>query len=213
MGKDYNVDNLIRYFVMELVTLYLIISLHMRKNFGSQHWLFPQPVLMIATYNEDGTPDIMNAAWGGISDSDEISISISNTHKTAKNLLKRGAFTVSFATADQVVACDYVGLVSGNKVPDKFARAGFHAVKSEFVDAPLVEELPMALECRVRSYDTETDILIGEIVNACADERILTDGKIDPAKLRPIVFDPVNHDYLELGAKAGKAFGEGNKLK
>ena len=186
---------------------------NMRKNFGSQHWLFPQPVLMIATYNEDGTPDIMNAAWGGISDSDEISISISNTHKTAKNLLKRGAFTVSFATADQVPACDYVGLVSGNKVPDKFARAGFHAVKSEFVDAPLVEELPMALECRVRSYDTETDILRGEIVNVCADETVLTDGKIDPAKLRPIVFDPVNHDYLELGAKAGKAFGEGNKLK
>ena len=186
---------------------------NMRKNFGSQHWLFPQPVLMIATYNEDGTPDIMNAAWGGISDSDEISISISNTHKTAKNLLKRGAFTVSFATAEQVAACDYVGLVSGNKVPDKFARAGFHAVKSEFVDAPLVEELPMALECRVRSYDTETDILRGEIVNVCADETILTDGKIDPAKLRPIVFDPVNHDYLELGAKAGKAFGEGNKLK
>ena len=185
----------------------------MRKNFGSQHWLFPQPVLMIATYNEDGTPDIMNAAWGGISDSDEISISISNTHKTAKNLLKRGAFTVSFATAEQVAACDYVGLVSGNKVPDKLARAGFHAVKSEFVDAPLVEELPMALECRVRSYDTETDILRGEIVNVCADETILTDGKIDPAKLRPIVFDPVNHDYLELGAKAGKAFGEGNKLK
>ena len=186
---------------------------NMRKNFGSQHWLFPQPVLMIATYNEDGTPDIMNAAWGGISDSDEISISISNTHKTAKNLLKRGAFTVSFATAEQVAACDYVGLVSGNKVPDKFARAGFHAVKSEFVDAPLVEELPMALECRVRSYDTETDILRGEIVNVCADETILTDGKIDPAKLRPIVFDPVNHDYIELGAKAGKAFGEGNKLK
>ena len=186
---------------------------NMRKNFGSQHWLFPQPVLMIATYNEDGTPDIMNAAWGGISDSDEISISISNTHKTAKNLLKRGAFTVSFATADQVAACDYVGLVSGNKVPDKFARAGFHAVKSEFVDAPLVEELPMALECRVRSYDTETDILRGEIVNVCADETILTDGKIDPAKLRPIVFDPVNHDYLELGAKVGKAFSEGNKLK
>ena len=186
---------------------------NMRKNFGSQHWLFPQPVLMIATYNEDGTPDIMNAAWGSISDSDEIAISISNTHKTAKNLLKRGAFTVSFATADQVAACDYVGLVSGNKVPDKFARAGFHVVKSEFVDAPLVEELPMALECRVRSYDTDTDILRGEIVNVCADETILTDGKIDPAKLRPIVFDPVNHDYLELGAKAGKAFGEGNKLK
>ena len=185
----------------------------MRKNFGVKAWSYPQPVLMIATYNEDGTPDIMNAAWGGISDSDEISIAVSNTHKTADNLLKRGAFTVSFATADYVAECDYVGLVSGKKVPDKFARAGFHAAKSEFVDAPLVEELPMALECRLRSYDPETDILKGEIVNVCADESILTDGKIDPAKLRPIVFDPVNHDYLELGAKAGKAFGEGNKLK
>ena len=185
----------------------------MRKNFGSKHWLFPQPVLMIATYNEDGTPDIRNAAWGGISDSDEVSISISSTHRTAENILKRGAFTVSFATADQVAACDYVGLVSGNKVPDKFARAAFHAVKSEFVDAPLVEELPMSLECRVRSYDTETDILRGEIVNVSADETILTDGRIDPAKLRPIVFDPVNHDYLELGAKVGQAFSEGNKRK
>lgn len=185
----------------------------MRKNFGVKTWTYPQPVLMIATYNEDGTPDIMNAAWGGISDSDEISIAVSGTHKTAENLRKRGAFTVSFATTFQVGACDYVGLVSGNKVPDKFAKAGFHAVKSEFVDAPLVEELPMALECKVRSYDPETDILKGEIVNVCADESILTDGKIDPAKLRPIVYDPANHDYLEIGAKVGKAFSVGNKLK
>ncbi|MGM9740045.1 MAG: flavin reductase family protein [Candidatus Cryptobacteroides sp.] len=185
----------------------------MRKNFGAKSWLYPQPVLMIATYNEDGTPDIMNAAWGGISDSDEISIAVSNTHKTADNLLKRGAFTVSFATAEYVAECDYVGLVSGKKVPDKFARAGFHALKSEFVDAPLVEELPMAIECRVRSYDTETDILKGEIVNVCADETILTDGKIDPAKLRPIVYDAVNHTYLEIGAKVGNAFSDGNKLK
>lgn len=185
----------------------------MRKKFGAKNWLFPQPVLMIATYNEDGTPDIMNAAWGGISDSDEISIAVSNTHKTADNLLKRGAFTVSFADVSHVAECDYVGLVSGKKVPDKFARAGFHVLKSEFVDAPLVAELPMALECRVRSYDTETDILKGEIVNVCADESVLTDGMIDPAKLRPIVFDPVNHTYLELGAVVGKAFSDGNRLK
>ena len=191
----------------------IIIEVTMRKNFGAKPWSYPQPVLMIATYNEDGTPDIMNAAWGGISDNDEISIAVSNTHKTADNLLKRGSFTVSFADVAHVAECDYVGLVSGKKVPDKFVRAGFHAVKSEFVDAPLVAELPMALECRVRSYDTDTDILRGEIVNVCADESVLTDGKIDPAKLRPIVFDPVNHTYLELGAKVGDAFSEGNKLK
>ena len=179
----------------------IIIEVTMRKNFGAKPWSYPQPVLMIATYNEDGTPDIMNAAWGGISDNDEISIAVSNTHKTADNLLKRGSFTVSFADVAHVAECDYVGLVSGKKVPDKF------------VDAPLVAELPMALECRVRSYDTDTDILRGEIVNVCADESVLTDGKIDPAKLRPIVFDPVNHTYLELGAKVGDAFSEGNKLK
>ena len=185
----------------------------MRKNFGAKPWSYPQPVLMIATYNEDGTPDIMNAAWGGISDNDEISIAVSNTHKTADNLLKRGSFTVSFADVAHVAECDYVGLVSGKKVPDKFVRAGFHALNSEFVDAPLVKELPVALECHVRSYDNETDILRGEIVNVCADESVLTDGKIDPAKLRPIVFDPVNHTYLELGAVVGKAFSDGNRLK
>ena len=185
----------------------------MRKNFGAKPILYPQPVLIIATYGEDGTPDAMNAAWGGISEETEISICLSPEHKTVENILVRGAFTVSMADAAHVTACDYVGIVSGNDVPDKFVRAGFHAAKAEFVDAPVIEELPMALECKLISYDAETCRLVGEIVNVCADERVLTDGKIDPMKLRPITYDGMNHAYYVLGEKVGDAFNDGLALK
>ena len=127
----------------------------MRKNFGAKAMCYPMPVFIIGTYNADGTANAMNAAWGGISEETEISICVDNTHKTAENLIARKAFTVSMATADTIAACDYVGIVSGNKEPDKFAKAGFHATRSEFVDAPLIDELPMALECEVISYDEE----------------------------------------------------------
>lgn len=186
----------------------------MRKNFGVQPAVYPMPVFIIATYGEDGTPDAMNAAWGGISEANEISICISADHKTTENILNRKAFTVSMADADHVVACDYVGIVSGNDVPDKFAKAGFHALKSEFVDAPLIEELPMAVECNLISYDAESCRLVGEIVNVSADERILNEeGKVDPVKLRPITFDPMNNAYLVLGEKVGNAFADGAALE
>ena len=186
----------------------------MRKNFGPKPYTYPQPVFIIATYGADGTPDAMNAAWGGISEEAELSMCLSPEHKTVENILARGAFTVSMATADTVVACDYVGIVSGNDVPDKVQRAGFHTVKAEFVDAPIIEELPMAVECRLISYDAETCRLVGEIVNVSADERVLGEkGKVDPAKLRPIVFDPMNNAYLVLGEKVGNAFRDGMQLK
>ena len=186
----------------------------MRKNFGAKPYTYPQPVLIIAAYDENGTPDAMNAAWGGISDDTQISMCLSAGHKTVKNIQARKAFTVSMADAAHVVACDYVGIVSGNKVPDKFGKAGFHATKSEFVDAPLIDELPMTLECTLVSYDPETCRLVGEIVNVSADERILDEnGKIDPAKLEPITFDPVNNAYLKLGEKVGNAFKDGMQLK
>jgi len=185
----------------------------MRKNFGAKPILYPQPVFIIASYDEHGNPDAMNAAWGGISEETELSMCISPEHKTTKNILFRKAFTVSMATADTVVPCDYVGIVSGNKVPDKFERAGFHAVKSEFVDAPLIEELPMAVECSLISYDPDSCRMVGEIVNVCADENILTNGKIDPGKLRPIVFDSANHTYHVLGEQVGRAFHDGAALK
>ena len=186
----------------------------MRKNFGAKPMCYPMPVFIIGTYNPDGTPNAMNAAWGGISEEQEITICVDSGHKTAENLIARKAFTVSMATAKYMAACDYVGIVSGNKVPDKFAKAGFHASKSEFVDAPLINELPMALECEVISYDTETCRLVGRIVNVSADESVLGEnGKVDPAKLHPITYDPMNHHYLVLGEKVGQAFHDGTVLK
>ena len=185
----------------------------MRKNFGAKTMCYPMPVYIIATYNADGTPNAMNAAWGGISEEKEISICIDSAHKTAENLIARGAFTVSMATEKSMAACDYVGIVSGNKEPRKFEKAGFHATKSEFVDAPLIDELPMALECKVISYDPESCRLVGEIVNVCADESVLTDGKVDVSRLRPITYDPMNHHYLVLGEQVGRAFHDGKSLK
>ena len=186
----------------------------MRKNFGVKPWVYPMPVFIIASYGPDGTPDAMNAAWGGISEDQEISICISAGHKTTQNILARGAFTVSMADEDHVTECDYVGIVSGNDVPDKLARAGFHTTPSSLVDAPLIDELPMAVECRLIRYDPESCRLVGEIVNICADERILdADGRIDPEKLRPISYDPIHHNYFKLGQKAGNAFQDGKKLQ
>ena len=186
----------------------------MRKNFGPKPMCYPMPVYIIGTYNEDGTPNAMNAAWGGISEEEEISICVDAGHKTAANILSRKAFTVSMATAKYVTACDYVGIVSGNKVPDKFEKAGFHSEKSQFVDAPLILELPMALECELISYDPESCRLVGKIVNVSADASVLGEnGKVDAAKLQPITYDPMNHHYLVLGETVGQAFHDGAALK
>lgn len=186
----------------------------MRKNFGAKPWTYPQPVFILATYDENGIPDAMNAAWGGISDDNELTMCISASHKTTANILARKAFTVSMATAEQVVACDYVGIESGKRVPDKLEKTGWHLTRSEFVNAPLVEELPMAVECRLVSYDPESCRLVGEIVNVSADESVLdADGKIDPDKLQPITFDPIHNVYRTLGQAVGHAFQDGAKLK
>lgn len=186
----------------------------MRKNFGPKPAIYPMPVLILAAYGEDGVPNAMNAAWGGISEETEISMCISPGHKTTENILARKAFTVSMATADYVEACDYVGLVSGNDVPDKVARAGFHTTKSQFVDAPLIDELPMSVECRLISYDPESCRLVGEIVNVSAQESVLNaEGFVDPAKLRPITYDSMNHTYLVLGEIVGNAFADGMNLQ
>ena len=185
-----------------------------RKNFGAKPFTYPQPVLIIAAYGDNDVPSAMNAAWGGISDYKEITMDLSKGHKTVKDLRARGAFTVSMGTLSQLVACDYVGVVSGNTVPDKVARAGWHVEKSAFVDAPLIKELPLALECTLISYDEETGILKGEIVNVSADECILDgDGKLDVTKLQPITFDPFNNKYVVLGETVGDAFKAGLALK
>ncbi len=181
-----------------------------RVDFGAKPFLYPMPVLIIGTYDENGVPNAMNAAWGCITDMNEISISMAE-HKTTDNIAKTGAFTVSMATEDTVIPCDYVGIESAGKVPNKFARAGFHATKSEKVNAPLIDELPMALECKLKSF--ENGILVGEIVNVNADESILTSGKIDPKKLKPITYDPIHNTYVGLGETVGKAFQDGMQMK
>lgn len=185
----------------------------MRTNFGAKPFLYPQPVQIVATYSEDGTADAMNAAWGGICGPNMINMCLTASHKTVANIKARGAFTVSVADAAHMVACDYIGLVSANDVSDKLSKAGFTTTKSEFVDAPVINELPMALECKLISYDDATCRLLGEIVNVCAEESVLTDGKIDPSKFTPITFDAVNNAYLALGGKVGDAFKAGAALK
>ena len=171
------------------------------------------PVLIVAAYDDAGVPNAMNAAWGGIFTDDHIGICLSEGHKTTKNIRATGAFTVSMATAEVLAQCDYVGIVSGNKEADKFVKAGFTATRSEHVNAPIINELPMTLECEFVSYDEQSNHLVGRIVNVSADERILTNGKIDYQKLRPITYDPINHHYIELGAIVGNAFADGKVLK
>lgn len=185
----------------------------MRKDFGVQPWFYPLPVLIVSTYDENGKADAMNAAWGGLYQSNLVELCLSEGHKTTKNIKKTGAFTVSFADSENVVASDYVGIVSGNTVSDKMEKSGFTTVKSDKVNAPIINELPLTLECKfVRT--TQEGNIIGEIVNISADERILDDnGEISLEKFKPISYEPVHHSYVELGKIVGKAFSDGNKLK
>ena len=184
----------------------------MRKNFGKKTWFYPLPVLIIGSYDKDGRADAMNAAWGGIYDSDKVVLCLSENHQTTQNIKARGAFTISFADAAHVKAADYVGLVSAKEAADKMDKAGFHTIKSEFVDAPLIEELPMALECKLIKVNEDGNI-IGEIINVNADEKILGNGSvIDTAKLDAISYDPVNNAYVRLGERVGNAFSDGAEL-
>ena len=183
----------------------------MRKNFGAKPWVYPQPVLMIGTYDENGKPNLMNAAWGGQYDANQVMLCLSS-HKTTDNIKVTGAFTVSFATASTVVPCDYVGIVSAKQEPNKMEKAGFTTVKSEFVNAPIINELPLTLECKFLKCNEDGNV-IGQIVNVSADESILTDGSVDYKKLDAIIFDPTAAAYIRLGEKVGNAFKDGAKLK
>ena len=183
-----------------------------RKDFGAKPLSLPQPVWIIATYGEDGTPDAMNAAWGGISEETEVAVCLSKEHKTCENFARTGAFTISMGYGPQVAACDYVGMASGNEVKDKLQKAGWTVTKSEKVDAPIINELPVCLECRVIDYNQETLILRGEIVNVSVDESALTEGKVDIQKAAPLALDPFNGAYHVFGEKAGDAWGSGAAL-
>ena len=186
------------------------------KNFGPKAWMLPQPVLIIGTYNDDGTPNAMNAAWGGQWDMKEIMISM-GAHATTENLDRCPDFTVSFATRDTMVAADFVGIVSAKNDPAKMQKTGWTAVKSEYVNAPVFTDFPMTLECRiVKKIDVSDEgyYIVAEIVNIVVDEQYLdADGKPDIDKMALITYNPINHAYHALGAQVGKAFSDGKVLK
>lgn len=188
----------------------------MMKDFNPKAWMLPQPVLVIGTYNEDGTPNAMNAAWGGQWDATEIMISM-GAHATTANLNRCGDFTVAFATEDTLVGADYVGIVSAKTHPAKMAATGWESVKAQNVDAPVFSCFPMTMECRIKEklYESKTGYyIIAEIVNIVCDEKYLAaDGKPDVEKMRLITFDPVHNGYIALGQRVGNAFSDGAALK
>ena len=187
-----------------------------RQNFDPKHPVItPLPCIMIATYDKDQVPDVMMAAWGGQCGYNQITFELS-AHKTTDNLRLKKAFTISFATANDVAESDYFGLVSGNDVPDKVARAGFTAMPSPNVDAPIINEYPLTLECRVVEMDEDGNggaRVVGEVVNWSADESVVTDGKVDLAKLRPIIYDSSTNAYRVVGDSVGQAWQSGRKFQ
>lgn len=176
--------------------------------------IFPMPVLMVATYNEDGSVNVMNAAWGMMQEHDTVALNLSETHKTVDNIKRTGSFTISFADAEHVVEADYFGVASGNKVKDKFARSGLTASKAETVDAPVINEFPVCLECKfIEFQNNEYGYgVIGKIMNVTADEKVVSDGNVDISKIQAIAYDPFTRGYYKVTERVGEAFKDGKKL-
>ena len=187
----------------------------MRKKINITEGIFPMPVLMVATYNEDGSVNVMNAAWGTMQERNMVALNLTETHKTVKNIKERGAFTVSIADAAHLVEADYFGVESGNRMSDKFARSGLTANKAETVDAPVINEFPLCLECEFVEYQSNEYGcgVIGKVVNVTADERVMVNGKIDMSLVNAIAFDPYTHGYYKVTERVGEAFKDGMKLK
>ena len=186
----------------------------MRKNIKTTEAIFPMPVLMIATYNEDGSVDVMNAAWGTMLERDYVILNLTETHKTVKNIKERKAFTVSIADAKHVIEADYLGIVSGNNTPNKFEKTGLTTTKSQNVDAPIINEFPICMECEFIEYqDDEYGCgVIGKVVNVSADESVMSGENVDISLVNAIAFDPYTHGYYEVGKRVGNAFSDGKKL-
>ena len=184
----------------------------MRKNLGVKSYLYPQLVMIIATYDKDGKPNAMNAAWGGMADYDKIFVCMSS-HKTTENIDITKEFSVSIGDASHVVECDYVGIVSANQEVNKMEKSKFTTSKAEFVNAPIINELPLCLECKLIKV-LEEDLYLAQIVNVNADESILDEnGKVSLEKFVPISYDPSTHGYYKVSGRVGNAFKDGNKLK
>ncbi len=187
----------------------------MRKNIKNTEAIFPMPVLMIATYNEDGTINVMNAAWGTMQDRNYVALNLTKTHKTVKNVEARGAFTVSIADSKHVSVADYFGITSGNNTKDKFENSKLTATKSEYVDAPIINEFPICMECEFVEYQENKYGcgVIGKIVNVTADEGVMNGENVDISLLNAIAFDPYTHGYYKIGERVGNAFEDGLKFK
>ena len=187
----------------------------MRTKLELTEGIFPMPVLMIATYNDDGSIDVMNAAWGTMQARGTVALNLTETHKTVENIKARKAFTVSIADADHMVEADFFGDVSGKTEPDKFAKSGLTASKAEFVDAPVVNEFPICMECEFVEYQhNEYGCgVIGKVVNITADDKVMVNGKIDMSLVNAIAFDPYTHGYYRVSERVGEAFSDGLKLK
>ena len=187
----------------------------MRKSIKTTEAIFPMPVLLVATYNEDGSVDVMNAAWGTMMSRDTVILNLTETHKTVKNIKARKAFTVSIADAAHTTEADYFGVVSGNDTKNKFENSGLTAVKSENVDAPIITELPLCMECEFIEYqDGEYGCgVVGKVVSVTADESVMKDDKVDISAVNAIAFDPYTHGYYKVTERVGNAFKDGLRLK
>lgn len=187
----------------------------MRKQLNITEGIFPMPVLMIATYNEDGSVNVMNAAWGTMQARDIVALNLSESHKTVKNIKARGGFTVSIADSSHVVEADYFGVESGNRVADKFAKSGMTASKSEVVDAPVINEFPLCLECKFIEYqgDEYGCGVIGKVLKVTADESVMEGDKLNMSLVNAIAFDPYTHGYYKVTERVGEAFKDGLQLK
>ena len=187
-----------------------------KKDLGVKPYVFPMPVLMIATYGENDKVDVMNMAWGGICDDNMVALNISEDHQTADNIKKRMAFTLSIADIDHLAESDYFGTVSGRNVEDKFERTGMHAVKSARVDAPIILDYPLTLECKVVELEHTVNggfRVLGEILNVIVDSKVLDEnGNVDPTKLNAFVFDQFQNGYYKIGEKVGQAWNSGKKF-
>lgn len=187
----------------------------MRKKLNITEGIFPMPVLMVATYNEDGSVNVMNAAWGTMQERDHVVLNLTETHKTVQNIKARGAFTVSIADAAHVVEADYFGVESGNRVPDKLSVSGLTASKAERVDAPVINEFPLCLECEFVEYQNNKYGcgVIGKVVDVTADENVMSGDKVDMSLVNAIAFDPYTHGYYKVAERVGEAFKDGLRLK
>lgn len=187
----------------------------MKKEIKTTEAIFPMPVLLISTFNEDGTVDVMNAAWGTMLERDQVALNLTETHKTVQNIKARKGFVVHIADAKHVVEADYFGIVSGNKEPDKLTKSGMTFTKSDLVDAPIINELPIALECEFIEYQNDaTGIgVIGKVLRTSVEENLLKDDKVNIDSLEAIAFDPYTHGYYKVGGRVGEAFKDGLKIK